>query len=94
MGIPRIFKLPSNRQFNYQPLYYDAAKEERESRNRALQEELGMKPEDKDKYIPGIKRGSMRYYFKDPKRAGKNTNIRLIIILAVLFFIAYLLLYR
>lgn len=92
MAIPRIFKLPHHRQFDYQPLYYDAEAEERERRNQAIKDELGIERE--GNYIPGIKRGSMRYYIKSQKRVKRNTNLRLIIILFVLFLLAYFLLYK
>jgi hypothetical protein len=36
----------------------------------------------------------MREYFKRDKKVRKQSNIRLIIIAAVLFFIAYMLLFR
>ena len=89
---PRIFKLPKHRQFDYQPLYYDPEKEERETRIKEIKAELGLKLE--GKYSPGINRGSMRHYIKNQKRVKRNMNIRLAIILTILFLFAYFLLYR
>lgn len=94
MAIPRLFKLPSYRQFDYQPLYYNADREEREMRNREIARELGLKEADNSTYTPGIQRGSMRNYIKSQKRSSRKSNLRLIIILFVLFLIAYLILYR
>lgn len=94
MRIISIFKLPRHRQFDYQPLYYDPKREERERRNRYIKEELGIQNKEEDHYVPGIKRGSMRHYIKSQKRASRNSNIRLIVIMSILFFLAYLLLYK
>jgi hypothetical protein len=93
MNIPRFFKTPRHRQFNYMPRYYDPDKEEREERNREIRRELGIKDE-KDEYRPSIRRGSMRSYFKGNKRATRNSNIRLVLIIVFLLFLAYTLLYR
>ena len=92
MGIPRLFKLPQNKRFNYQPLYYDPDKEVRIGREKSIARELGIKGD--GEYKPGISKGSMREYFKRDKRVRKQSNVRLIIIAAVLFLIAYLLLFK
>lgn len=73
-------------------MYYDAEGEERKARNQAIKEELGIKNE--GEYKTGITRGSMRHYIKNQKRSKRNSNVRLIIILAILFFFAYILLIR
>ena len=41
MGIPRFFKVNEPKRFDYKPLYWDPAKEEREDRNRRIRAELG-----------------------------------------------------
>jgi len=93
MNIPRFFKIPRHRQFNYQPLYYDPNKEEREERNREIKRDLGLTDE-KREYRPTIRRGSMRAYFKGNKRSERNSNIRLVLIIIFLLFLAYFLLYK
>ncbi len=93
MNIPRFFKIPRHRQFNYNPLYYDPEKEQREERRREIKRELGIK-EEEGNYRPTIKRGSMKAYFKGNKRAERNSNLRLVLIIVFLLFVAYLLLYR
>ncbi|MGC9341576.1 MAG: hypothetical protein ACP5E3_02660 [Bacteroidales bacterium] len=93
MNIPRFFKIPRHRQFNYQPLYYDPEKEEREKRNRELKREMGLGEEGKE-YKPTIRRGSMKTYFKANKRAERNSNLRLVLIIVFLLFLAYFLLYK
>ncbi len=94
MNIPRFFKIPRHRQFNYQPLYYDPEKEEREERNREIKRELGIKDEEEGEYRPTIRRGSMKAYFKGNKRARRNSNLRLVLIIIFLLFLAYFLLYK
>lgn len=93
MNIPRFFKIPSHRQFNYQPLYFDPEKEEREQRNKDIKKELGIK-EEGEAYSPGIRRGAMKSYFKANKRSTRNSNLRLVLIVFFLLFVAYYLLYR
>ena len=92
MGIPRFFKLPKPKQFNYQPLYYDPVKEAKEERKKKIGRELGVI--EGDSHSGRITRGSMREYFRRETKARRQSNIRLVIIIIVLFFVAYLLLFR
>ena len=94
MGIPRFIKLPGHKQFNYSPRYYDPDKEEREDRIRRIKQEMGID-------IPGdptrstIRRGSFRQAARNTKvKATRSSNIRLLIILAVLLFLGYLIFFR
>ena len=91
MGIPRFIKLPGHKQFNYSPLYWDPEKEEREERIRQIKQELGYEvPSDPTRTT--IKRGSFRQARQKAKvKATRSSNIRLVIILAVLLMLAYLL---
>jgi hypothetical protein len=92
MNIPRLFKLPEYRKFSYRPFYYNPEKEEREARLRKLQAEAGISSE--GQYTPNISRGAMKSYFKRSEKAQKQSNIRLILIIAVLLIISYFLLFR
>jgi len=92
MGIPRFFKLSKPKQFNYQPLYYDPVKEAKEDREKRIKRETGTLSG--EGYTPRITRGAMREYFKRENQAKKQSNIRLILIMIALLFIAYLLLLR
>jgi len=92
MGIPRFFKLPKNKQFSYQPLYYDPLKEAKEERRKRLEREGTVKSD--EGFTPRISRGVMREYFRKEQVARKQSNIRLIVIIMVLLFIAYLLIFR
>lgn len=94
MNIPRFFKTPRHRQFNYQPLYYDPEKEEREERNREIKRELGIQQGNPGDYRPTIRRGSMKAYFKGNKRAERRSNLRLFLIVIFLLFLAYFILLR
>ncbi len=94
MGLPRFIKLPGYKQFDYSPRYWDPEKEEREQRIRQIKHEMGV---DMPSYPnrTTIKRGSFRHAKQKAKvKASQNSNIRLLIILAVLFLIAYFIFLR
>ena len=90
MGIPRFIKLPSHKRFEYSPRYWDPEKEEFEQRIRQSQLEAGMDvPRDPNRTT--IKRGSFRQVRQQAKiKASRSSNLRLVVILAVLLIIAYL----
>jgi hypothetical protein len=94
MGLPRFIKLPGHKQFNYSPRYWDPEKEAREERIRQIKQEMGIDlPSDPNRTT--IKRGSFRQARQTIKvKATRNSNIRLIVILAILFFLAYLIFFR
>ena len=94
MGLPRFIKLPGHKQFNYSPRYWDPEKEEREERIRHIKKEMGVElPSDPNRST--IKRGSFRQASRKTKvKATRSSNIRLVIILAVLLMLAYLLFLR
>ena len=91
MGLPRFIKLPGHKQFNYSPRYWDPEKEEREGRIRQIKQEMGVEvPSDPNRST--IKRGSFRQVRQKAKvKSNRSSNIRLVIILAVLLMLAYLL---
>jgi hypothetical protein len=94
MGIPRFFKLPGHKQFHYTPRYYDPEKEELEERIRQIKQEMGVDvPADPNRST--IRRGSFRTARQKAKvKAGRTSNIRLLVILAVLLLIAYLIFFK
>ncbi len=94
MAIIRLFKLPNNKKFNYQPLYYNPEKEEKEERKKRLEQELGIKQENTSGYTPTITRGSMRTYFHKNRKAARQSNFRLVLIILFLLFVAYFILFR
>lgn len=93
-----LFKIPNHRQFNYSPLYYDEAREERKERERMIRKEMGISPAEDEK-IPSIEdriKGKMnrriKTNFEVTRQIRKTSNIRLIIILIALFALFYYLL--
>lgn len=94
MGLPRFIKLPEHKHFNYSPRYWDPEKEAREERIRQIKQEMGVEvPSNPNRTT--IKRGSFRQVRQKNKvKATRNSNIRLLVILAILLFFAYLLFYR
>ncbi len=94
MGLPRFIKIPGHKTFNYSPRYWDPEKEERETRIRQIKQEIGYElPSDPNRST--IKRGSFRQVRQKAKvKANRSSNIRLLIILAVLLMLAYFLFFR
>jgi len=94
MGLPRFFKVREPNRFNYTPLYWDPDKERREERIRRIKAELGQEVSFSKKSST-ITRGSFRQYSSSKRRkAGRESNLRLIIIAAALILLAYILFYR
>jgi len=91
----KLFHLPRNKKFNFAARYYNEQKEDLEKRIKAAKAESGqLNPEEqKENYVPNIK-GQMSGYFKRPVKAERQSYIRLVLILIVLFTIAYFLLFR
>lgn len=91
--ISNFFRIQKNKTFNYTPRYYDERKEKLQERIRQIELEMGMK-KDGD-YKPSISKGSIRGQIKkNARRADKKSNIRLFIILIVLFALAYILFFK
>ncbi len=90
MGFFKVFHTPKPRQFYHRPIYYNPEEEERKER----EERLGLKPKDGE-FHTSIQRGSFRKQrwdapeeTREMRRERKNSNVRLIAILLVLFGIA------
>ena len=93
MAIPSFFGKYKHKKFNYIPRYYDPQKEDLEERIRSIEREMGVK--EGEAYRPTIRKGQMGNYFnRKTRKSQKRSNIRLIVILLVLFFIAYLFIYN
>ena len=88
--MPRFIKLPGHKRFEYSPRYWDPEKEEFEERVRQSKLEMGIDvPRGSNRTT--IKRGSFRQARQQAKiKASRGSNLRLVVILAVLFIIAYL----
>lgn len=84
-----FFKTPKNKQFNYRPLYYDPKKEEREKRLKTAYEA------GKDDYEQALRdRIQMRWKRTSGTRDRQASTRRLVIILAVIFLLAYYVFFR
>jgi hypothetical protein len=94
MGIPRMFKLPKHKSFNYVPRYYDPEKEEMEERRKKLAMERGQDISNID-YVPGgaLRHGAMRGFFQKKEKINIQSPLRVAIILAILLAIAYWILF-
>ena len=94
MGIPRFFKVNEPNRFNYKPLYWDPEKEAREERVRRIKAELGQEIS-LSRSSSTITRGAFRQYSRvKSRKAGRESNLRLLAIAAALMLLAYLLFYR
>ena len=91
MALPRFIKLQGNKTFSYEPRYWDPEKEERDDRIRRIKRELGYDLQS-DPNRTTIKRGSFRKAKQKAKvKASRSSNIRLVVILAILLSLAYFL---
>jgi hypothetical protein len=86
-----FFKTPKNKQFNYRPVYWDKKKEERDKRLKSALEASG----DNKDYAEALReRMELRWKRSTGARARKNSNLRLIMVLAVIGFVFYYLFLR
>lgn len=85
-------RLPRYKRFEYTPRHYDPDKEELEDRIRQIKQEMGYDVErTPGKHSSTIRRGSFRRAREQAKvKASRASNIRLVVILAMLLLIAYL----
>jgi len=91
MALPSFFKINKNRRFNYIPRYYDPGKEELEERIRDIEIEMGVSRKDDEVYTPRIHRGMMTGRHSSRRKANFQSNLRLLVILAILLLISYIL---
>ena len=100
MRLPTIIRLPNHQKFEFKPRYWNPEKEELEARVERAKREVGKGTytDKKGNYVPNIK-GQMRgTYMSGPyqnvrKRESQKSNMRFVIILAILGLIAYYLFY-
>lgn len=89
MAIPSLFRQRKPREFKLVPRYHDPEKEAREAREKRIKQELGM--ENEGNRSTADSRGlfyNSRFKAKQ-ERAQRNSGIRLIVILLVLFLLVY-----
>lgn len=95
--ISSLFKRPKSRGFNYQPRYYDPAKEDLQQRLAKYKKtEDGETPDinielTKERIRSGFSNRN-RSTYSSTKSAERQSSVRLIIIMAGLFLLAFLML--
>lgn len=82
----RFFRLPTYKQFEYKPRYFDPAKEELQERVRRIQREMGQTDAP---YVPNIKGQFRAHYNRNSQKVETRSNLRLLIIFAALLGISY-----
>ncbi len=97
MGIGSFFKIPEHNVFDYKPRFYDPEKEERRDKLKSYRLQQGKNPDinadDVEIKAPGSSiKGSFRARMSDRKYRKRSSTIRFLVILAFLFFIAWLIL--
>ena len=89
-----LFSLYKPKEYKYRYIYYDPKKEAQKEREK--QREAAEKMAESGEYKPTIRRGPFREMAQQNSKArsemSRQSNIRLIIIMALLFAIAYFLL--
>ena len=87
MGIPRFFKIPEHKHFNYQPIYYDEQKERLQERIKEIEQEYGIK--NGEEHIRTMTKGSFSHYYDRKKKTQRYSTTRLILIIIFLLFVSY-----
>ncbi|MDD3740958.1 MAG: hypothetical protein PHH30_06920 [Bacteroidales bacterium] len=92
MGVGSFFKLPQYNVFDYKPRFYDPDKEERKEKLNELRHSMGKAPVDGEQEIkPGSTiKGSFRPKMPRTAFRSRNSTLRLIVIIGVLFCLAYI----
>jgi hypothetical protein len=83
----RLFSLPKNKRFGYAPRFYDERSALRNERNEQIRREVDAEKEGKK---GRISKDELANYIKMTRRTQKKSNLRLLVILALLLAIFYL----
>lgn len=89
-----FFKLPKHRVFQHDPIYYNEKKEKQKEREHDAKGDLGLlTQEEKETGFEERIKGKMRKRISPPfalaTRERRKSNIRLLIIIVVLMYLAY-----
>lgn len=87
----KFFHLQKAKRFNYQPRYYDEAAEQRKEREERIIKEVEAERQGKP---TRISKESMANYIKMARKTQKKSNIRLLVILALLLLIFYVFFFK
>jgi len=89
-----FFRLAKNKQFNYIPRYYNEQQEEMQKRKKRIAREIEAEKADSDEKVALIKGKIKSYYLQNSKKHNRQSNLRVLVVLAILLFVAYYLLVR
>lgn len=91
----RFIRLPKSKNYRVPSRYYDEQKELMEKRRKRI--ELELKEEQRVASDPDYEhhmRGQMRGLFKERQRASRQSNLRVILVLAALCLAIYLFFFK
>ncbi len=86
-----LFQLPKNKRFSYKPRYYNERTEQRKEREAAIIKEVEAEKQGKRVRLT---KDEMDNYIQITRRTRKKSNLRLLIILALLLLLAYFMFYN
>ncbi len=94
MGVGSFFKLPQYNVFDYKPRFYDPEAEERREKLNEIRQTSGKTIIDENGQVkPGSSiKGSFRPKMTRKAFRSRNSTLRVMIIAAALFFVAYMIL--
>ena len=91
-----FFSVRQPRRFNYQPVFYDEAKEKRIERERRVREELGLPPVEGSENIKPADRLRGKFTaarttksVEFARKTERTSNIRILVIAAILLMLIY-----
>jgi hypothetical protein len=87
----QFFHLQKSKRFSYKPRYYNEMEERRKEREERIDKEI--EAERLGKPIR-VSKEDMANYIRIARRTKKKSNVRLLVILALLFLIFYLFLFN
>ena len=89
MMLPKFFRTYKTRQFTFTPRFYNQQKEELEERIKQVEREI--QGGNSGGYSGNLIKGSFRSASKRRTTANRNSLLRIVVILAILFLLVYLL---
>ena len=94
LKLPTLFgKTPKHQKFSFEPRYYDAAKEEREQRNKRIRQELEKEKQSNDNNYADRIRGSFHSSRKRTKVTNNDLHTALLRIGILLFLVCFIIAY-
>ena len=82
-----FFKTGRPKEFNYTPRYYDEQKEEREDRQKRIEQELGI-TQSEGAYRSRLKPGIMSERLISKRKINRGSTLRLLVLIVILTILA------